>query len=59
MKKGIIFSALGLVLILISLIGVFAMEEPTELMGNLMALVLSFVVFLLGIMELNHAERNQ
>lgn len=56
MNKGIIFSALGLVLILVSLIGLLTTNLQAELMGNVMALILSFVVFALGIMEINHAD---
>lgn len=57
MNKGIIFSALGLVLILVSLIGLLTTNLQAELMGNVMALILSFVVFALGIMEINAANK--
>jgi len=56
MNKGIFFTLLGLVLVFLSLIGMLTAQSANEGIGALTAVILSFVLFSLGIMEINAAK---
>ena len=53
MYKGIFFAALGTAMIALSLIGMLTVESFNEGIGSLIALILSFILACLGIMEIN------
>jgi len=57
MYKGIIFAALGTAMITLSLIGMLTVNSVNEGIGAIVALILSFVLFCLGIMEINEDDR--
>lgn len=56
MYKGIFFAALGTALIALSLVGMLTSESVNEGIGSLIALIASFILMCLGIMEINHAD---
>lgn len=57
MYKGIIFAALGLGMTSLSLIGMLTANSVNEGIGAIVALILSFILFCLGIMEINADDR--
>lgn len=57
MNKGIFFALLGSVLTCVSLIGMLTVNSVNEGIGSLFAAILSFIVFSLGIMEINAANK--
>lgn len=57
MYKGIIFAALGTAMIALSLIGMLTAQSVNEGIGALIALILSFILACLGIMEINANDR--
>lgn len=57
MNKGIFFALLGCILTCVSLFGMLTVNSINEGMGSLIAVILSFIVFALGIMEINAANK--
>lgn len=57
MNKGIFFALLGSILTCVSLISMLTVNSVNEGIGSVLALILSFIVFGLGIMEINAAEK--
>jgi hypothetical protein len=57
MNKGIFFALLGSVLVCMSLISMLTVNSVNEGIGSLMALILSFILFSLGVMEINAANK--
>jgi hypothetical protein len=57
MYKGIIFAALGTAMVVLSLIGMLTADSVNEGIGAIIALILSFILMCLGIMEINADDR--
>jgi hypothetical protein len=57
MNKGIFFALLGSVLTCMSLFSMLTVNSVNEGIGSLFASILSFIVFGLGVMEINNANK--